>query len=77
MPSRRAARYRSRASLRRYSGVLDYQMLMALPPEYLAEAISGMEALAKNGLRYPFPQYGIQQDVREGMAKSFPDRAAR
>jgi|GEM_PF-2774993 len=34
------------------------------------------EALSKNGFRYPFPQYGIQQDVREGMARSYPDRAA-
>jgi len=33
-----------------------------------------MEALAKNGLRYPFPQYGIQMDVREGMGRSYPDR---
>jgi uncharacterized protein (DUF169 family) len=59
---------------RRYGGVLDDEMLMALPPEYVAKAISGMEALAKNGFRYPFPQYGIQQDVREGMARSYPDR---
>jgi len=36
--------------------VLDDEMLMALPPDYLAKAITGMEALAKNGLRYPFPQ---------------------
>jgi hypothetical protein len=50
-------------------------MLMALPPEFLPKAIAGMEALAKNGFRYPFPQYGIQQDVRAGMAKSYPDRA--
>jgi hypothetical protein len=34
-----------------------------------------MEALAKNGFRYPFPQYGIQQDVRAGMARSYPERA--
>ena len=34
-----------------------------------------MEALARNGFRYPFPQYGIQQDVRAGMARSYPDRA--
>ena len=47
-------------------------MLMALPPEQLEKAIVGMEALAKNGFRYPFPQYGIQQDVREGMAVSYP-----
>lgn len=59
---------------RRYGGVLDDEMLMALPPEQLEKAIAGMEALAKNGFRYPFPQYGIQQDVRSGMAVSYPDR---
>jgi uncharacterized protein (DUF169 family) len=57
---------------RRYGGVLDDEMLMALPPDLLGKAIAGMEALAKNGLRYPFPQYGIQQDVRAGMARSYP-----
>jgi uncharacterized protein (DUF169 family) len=59
---------------RRYGGVLDDEMLMALPPDQLTQAITGMEALAKNGFRYPFPQYGIQQDVRAGMAVSYPDR---
>jgi uncharacterized protein (DUF169 family) len=59
---------------RRYGGVLDDEMLMALPPEHLQKAIDGMTALAKNGFRYPFPQYGVQQDVRAGMAKSYPDR---
>jgi uncharacterized protein (DUF169 family) len=59
---------------RRYGGVLDDEMLMALPPEQLEKAIAGMEALAKNGFRYPFPQYGIQQDVRAGMSVSYPDR---
>jgi uncharacterized protein (DUF169 family) len=59
---------------RRYGGVLDDEMLMALPPERLEKAIAGMEALAKNGFRYPFAQYGIQQDVRAGMAVSYPDR---
>ena len=59
---------------RRYGGVLDDEMLMALSPEDIAKAIAGMEALAKNGFRYPFPQYGIQQDVRSGMAVSYPER---
>ena len=59
---------------RRYGGVLDDEMLMALPPDQLEKAIQGMEALAKNGFRYPFAQYGIQNDVREGMARSYPDR---
>ena len=58
---------------RRYGGVLDDEMLMATPPEHLLKAIEGMKALAKNGFRYPFPQYGIQQDVRAGMGVSYPD----
>jgi uncharacterized protein (DUF169 family) len=59
---------------RRYGGVLDDELLMALPPDEIPRAIAGMEALAKNGFRYPFAQYGIQQDVRAGMAVSYPDR---
>jgi uncharacterized protein (DUF169 family) len=56
---------------RRYGGVLDEEMLMAIPPSYLPKAIAGMHALAGNGFRYPFPQYGVQLDVREGMAASY------
>ncbi|HEY1710601.1 MAG TPA: DUF169 domain-containing protein [Rhizomicrobium sp.] len=59
---------------RRYGGVLDEEMLMATPPEYLTKAIEGMKALSKNGFRYPFPQYGVQQDVRAGMAVSYADK---
>jgi len=56
---------------RRYGGVPDEEMLMALPPQYLPVAIEGMKALAKNGLRYPIAPYGIQNDVRAGMAASY------
>lgn len=56
---------------RRYGGVRDEEMLMAAPPEYFGKAIAGMQALAKNGFRYPFPDYGVQQDVRAGMAVSY------
>ena len=47
---------------------------MALPPDQVAKAIDGMQALSRNGLRYPIPQYGIQQDVREGLQVSYPKR---
>lgn len=57
---------------RRYGGVLDDEMLMALPPRDLPKAIAGMQALSKNGLRYPIPQYGVQIDVRAGMGASYP-----
>ncbi len=56
---------------RRYGGVPDEEMLMALPPRYLEPAIAGMTALAANGLRYPIPPYGIQGDVRAGMGVSY------
>jgi hypothetical protein len=46
-------------------------MLMATPPDHLFKALAGMKALARNGFRYPFPQYGVQQDVRAGMAVSY------
>lgn len=56
---------------RRYGGVPDEEMLMALPPRYLPIAIDGLKALAKNGLRYPIPPYGVQNDVRAGMSASY------
>ena len=56
---------------RRYGGVLDEEMLMALTPEDIVKALDGIQKLSKNGLRYPIPQYGIQQDVRAGLAVSY------
>jgi uncharacterized protein (DUF169 family) len=56
---------------RRYGGVPDEEMLMALSPANLRVAIEGMKALSKNGLRYPIPPYGIQNDVRAGLGVSY------
>ena len=59
---------------RRYGGVLDDELLMALPPAYLPRVIAGVDRLAKNGLRYPIPQYGIQSDARAGLGASYGER---
>jgi len=56
---------------RRYGGVADDEMLMALPPQELARAVEGLKGLAKAGLRYPIPPYGAFADPGEGMAKSY------
>jgi uncharacterized protein (DUF169 family) len=56
---------------RRYGGVLDDELLMAIPPSFLSKAIEGMKRLAANGLRYPIPQYGVQSDARAGLAVSY------
>lgn len=56
---------------RRYGGVLEDELLMAIPPAYLPKIIEGLARLSANGLRYPIPQYGIQNDVRAGLAVSY------
>lgn len=56
---------------RRYGGVLEDELLLALPPAYLPKLLDGAEALSRNGLRYPIPQYGIQQDARAGLGASY------
>jgi len=59
---------------RRYGGVADDEMLMALPPSDLARAVEGLAGLSKAGLRYPIMPYGPQIDPAEGMAKSYADK---
>jgi uncharacterized protein (DUF169 family) len=56
---------------RRYGAVPDDEMLIALSPAHLLTAIEGMEALSKNGLRYPIAPYGIQSDARAGLGVSY------
>lgn len=56
---------------RRYGGVMDDELLMALPPSYLPKVIAGLEALSRNGLRYPIAPYGVNNDVRAGMGVSY------
>ncbi|MDF1719304.1 MAG: DUF169 domain-containing protein [Minwuia sp.] len=59
---------------RRYGGVMEDELLMAIPPRFLPKVIDGLAHLSGNGLRYPIPQYGIQMDVRAGMSASYGDR---
>ncbi|MEC7560138.1 MAG: DUF169 domain-containing protein [Pseudomonadota bacterium] len=56
---------------RRYGGVMEDELLMAIPPHFLPKVIQGLIALASNGLRYPIPSYGINNDVRAGMGVSY------
>jgi len=56
---------------RRYGGVADDELLMALPPSFLPKALEGLAALDRNGLRYPVPPYGIQSDAGAGLAVSY------
>jgi uncharacterized protein (DUF169 family) len=56
---------------RRYGGVAEDELLLAMSPEEFARGIEGLEGLAKNGFRYPIPPYSAQADPSAGMTKSY------
>jgi uncharacterized protein (DUF169 family) len=56
---------------RRYGGVMEDELLMALPPHFLPKILAGLAALSGNGLRYPIAPYGVNNDVRAGMGVSY------
>ena len=56
---------------RRYGGVMEDELLMAIPPHFLPKVIRGLEALSSNGLRYPIPGYGVNNDARAGMGVTY------
>ncbi len=51
---------------RRYGGVMEDELLMALPPAFLPKVVAGLDALSRNGLRYPIAPYGVNSDARAG-----------
>ena len=59
---------------RRYGGVMEDELLMALPPDFLPGVVTGLDRLSRNGLRYPIAPYGVNNDARAGMGVSYGDR---
>ena len=57
---------------RRYGGVADDEMALAMTPDEFVRGMEGLRALGKVGLRYPIPPYGSQMDPAHGMAASYP-----
>ncbi|HUC16097.1 MAG TPA: DUF169 domain-containing protein [Acetobacteraceae bacterium] len=56
---------------RRYGGVADDELAMALPPEEFEVGIAGLKGLDKAGLRYPILPYSTGNDPGAGLAKSY------
>ena len=59
---------------RRYGGVADDEMLLAMPPDEFVRGMEGLAGISKVGLRYPIPAYGTQMDPEIGMGHSYPDK---
>ena len=56
---------------RKFGGVQDDELLIALPPSFLPKLVRGLEALHKNGLRYPIPNHGIQKSPLDSLEASY------
>jgi uncharacterized protein (DUF169 family) len=56
---------------RKFGGVQDDEMLIALPPSFLPGALKGLEKLSRNGLRYPIPNHGIQKSPLDSISQSY------
>ena len=56
---------------RKFGGVLDEELLMAIPPSYLPKVVDGLAALSRNGLRYPIPNHGIQKSPLDSINQSY------
>jgi len=59
---------------RKFGGVQDDELLMALPPSFLPKVVQGLAALSKNGLRYPIPNHGIQKSPLDSIATSYGNK---
>ncbi|HKJ00637.1 MAG TPA: DUF169 domain-containing protein [bacterium] len=59
---------------RRFGGVADDEMLIALAPSYLPKILEGLASLSRNGFRYPISPWGVQNSPAASLAVSYPDR---
>ncbi len=59
---------------RRYGGVQDDEIVIAVPPKIIGKMVTGLKGLSAAGLRYPIPPYGVQCDPAAGLAKSYGDK---
>lgn len=58
---------------RRLGQVSDEELVIALPPDYLAKAVEGFRELLTKNVKYPIPFMGPDMSVRESFARSYPD----
>ncbi len=56
---------------RKFGGVQDDELLIALQVSHLQEIVTGLEWLASHGIRYPIAPYGIQCDPAMAFQASY------
>jgi len=56
---------------RRFGGVQEDELVIAIPPASIDKILKGLEATQRSGIRYPIPYYGCQVDARSGMPPKY------
>jgi uncharacterized protein (DUF169 family) len=62
---------------RAFGQVSDDEIVVALPPAELAKSLSGLEKLARVGLKYPIAHIGGMSDVAPILAQIYTDKGNR
>lgn len=57
---------------RRFGGVTDDEMVIALPPAMIEKAVEGLQALWQRGLRYPIMYFGPECDPTAALSRAYP-----
>ncbi len=56
---------------RKFGGVQDDELLIALPPSFLPQIVEGLASLSRSGLRYPIPNHGLDKSPLASMEQSY------
>lgn len=56
---------------RKFGGVREDEIILSVTPADLVKVLEGVEALSKNGLRYPIASYSLTTDMMDGLPKSY------
>ncbi|NKC15658.1 MAG: hypothetical protein GKR94_26715 [Gammaproteobacteria bacterium] len=56
---------------RKFGGVQDDELLMAMKPSDLPHTVKGLQSLSRNGLRYPIPNHGLQKSPLDSIEASY------
>lgn len=56
---------------RKFGGLKDNELVVSMKAKDLVRAVDGVEALFKNGLRYPIAPYSLTTDMIDGLPQSY------
>ena len=56
---------------RKFGACGEWELRVTMTPEDLVKALDGVEALSKNGLRYPIASYSLTTDMMAGLPPQY------